>query len=84
MSLDSKANLVALLPLSLSLTFLSSSQAKASYASYYRNSLLYLACINVDRDLSPEERAQRAHDLGVSALLGETIYNFGELVSDPS
>ena len=30
--------------------------------------------------MSPEERLLRAHDLGVSALLGDTIYNFGELV----
>jgi hypothetical protein len=31
--------------------------------------------------MSPEERLSRAHDLGISALLGDTIYNFGELVS---
>lgn len=55
-------------------------QAKAEFADYYKNSLLYLACINLDKDLTPEERTSRAHDLGISALLG-TIYNFGELVS---
>ena len=54
-------------------------QAKAEYADYYKNSLLYLACINVDKDLSADERVERAHDLGLSALLGK-IYNFGELV----
>ena len=32
--------------------------------------------------MSPEERLIRAHDLSVSALLGDTIYNFGELVSE--
>lgn len=57
------------------------SQAKAEYANYYKNSLLYLACVNVDADLTASDRVQRAHDLGVSALLGDTIYNFGELVS---
>ena len=33
--------------------------------------------------MSPEERLIRAHDLSISALLGDTIYNFGELVSEP-
>jgi len=31
--------------------------------------------------MSPEERLQRAHDLSIAALLADTIYNFGELVS---
>lgn len=31
--------------------------------------------------MSAEERLLRAHDLGISAFLGDTIYNFGELVS---
>lgn len=34
--------------------------------------------------MSPEERLIRAHDLSVSAFLGDTIYNFGELVSGPA
>ena len=58
-------------------------KAKAEYAPYYRNSLLYLACVDLEKDMSPEERLIRAHDLSVSALLGDTIYNFGELVSGP-
>lgn len=56
-------------------------QAKAEYAPYYRNSLLYLACVDPATDMSPEERLARAHDLAISAFLGDTIYNFGELVS---
>jgi 26S proteasome regulatory subunit N9 len=55
-------------------------KAKAEYAPYYRNSLLYLACVDIEEDMSAEERLARAHDLGISALLGDTIYNFGELV----
>lgn len=47
---------------------------------YYKNSLLYLACVDPEKDLTPLDRLTRAHDLGVSAMLGETIYNFGELV----
>jgi hypothetical protein len=56
-------------------------QAKAEYAPYYKHSLLYLACVDVATDLTSEERLLRAHDLGISAFLGDTIYNFGELVS---
>ena len=33
--------------------------------------------------MSSEERLLRAHDLGISALLGDTIYNFGELLLHP-
>lgn len=58
-------------------------KARAEYAPYYRNSLLYLACVDHEKDMSPEERLLRAHDLGVSAFLGDTIYNFGELLMHP-
>jgi 26S proteasome regulatory subunit N9 len=33
--------------------------------------------------MTPEERVLRAHDLSISALLAETIYNFGELLMHP-
>ncbi|KAF8305574.1 proteasome 26S subunit [Clavulina sp. PMI_390] len=58
-------------------------KTKADYVKYYKNSLLYLACVDPAEDLTPVERLTRAHDLGVSALLGETIYNFGELLMHP-
>ena len=54
-------------------------KAKAEYAQYYKSALLYLACVSVD-DLSAEEKVGRAYDLSISALLGDMIYNFGELV----
>jgi len=38
------------------------------------------ACVDVETGLSSEERLARAHGLGISALFGDTIYNFGELV----
>ncbi|KAF8508082.1 hypothetical protein JB92DRAFT_3145169 [Gautieria morchelliformis] len=57
--------------------------AKAEYAPYYKHSLLFLACIDIATDLTPEDRLQRAHDLGISAFLGDTIYNFGELLMHP-
>ncbi|KAL1740501.1 hypothetical protein HDZ31DRAFT_47385 [Schizophyllum fasciatum] len=58
-------------------------QRKGEYAPYYKNSLLYLACVDVDKDMSPEERLQRAYHLALSAFLGDTIYNFGELLMHP-
>jgi len=58
-------------------------KAKAEYAPYYRNSLLYLACVDTATDLTEEERLVRAHDLGISAFLGDSIYNFGELLMHP-
>jgi len=59
-------------------------KAKGEYAPYYRHSLLYLACVpNLATDLSAEDRLSRAHDLAISAFLGDTIYNFGELLMHP-
>lgn len=43
---------------------------------------MYLACVNV-ADLSLQEQQERAYNLAVAALLGETIYNFGELLLHP-
>ncbi|KAI0895065.1 hypothetical protein F4806DRAFT_469806 [Annulohypoxylon nitens] len=57
-------------------------QAKADFASYYRNALLYLACIDLS-SLSPDERQARAYDLGIAALVSDSIYNFGELLQHP-
>jgi len=58
-------------------------KAKADYVPYYKNSLLYLACVDVAVDLTSDQRLVRAHDLSIAALLGETIYNFGELLQHP-
>ncbi|CAI2175681.1 5446_t:CDS:2 [Funneliformis geosporum] len=57
-------------------------KAKANFPEFYKNALLYLACINLD-DLTPVEKTNRAYDLAISALMGETIYNFGELLMHP-
>ncbi|EJD43539.1 hypothetical protein AURDEDRAFT_167263 [Auricularia subglabra TFB-10046 SS5] len=56
---------------------------KAHYGAYYKHSLLYLACINPETDMTPDQRVSRAHDLGISALLASNIYNFGELLMHP-
>lgn len=51
----------------------------ASFVSFYKNALLYLACTPLASIPLPEQ-VQLAHDLSLAALLGETIYNFGDLV----
>ncbi|ESZ96775.1 putative proteasome regulatory particle subunit (RpnI) [Sclerotinia borealis F-4128] len=57
-------------------------QSKLEFASYYRNALLYLACIDLN-DLTPSDRKSRAYDLSIAALVSDTIYNFGELLLHP-
>ena len=54
-------------------------KVNAEYGPYYKNALLYLACVDL-RELSSDELVARAHDLAIAALLGDSIYNFGELV----
>jgi 26S proteasome regulatory subunit N9 len=56
--------------------------SKGDYTSYYRNSLLYLACIS-DSDLSSEQQQHRAYNLSIAALVSDEIYNFGELLLHP-
>lgn len=57
-------------------------KAKADYAQFYKNALLYLACVSLD-DLAQGDKVERAHDLSIAALLGDTIFNFGELLMHP-
>lgn len=57
-------------------------KAKAEYTAYYRNALLFLACVQTE-ELPASEAQERAYDLSIAALLGDTIYNFGELLLHP-
>ncbi|EXF77241.1 hypothetical protein COL5a_011870 [Colletotrichum fioriniae] len=57
-------------------------QRKMEFAAYYRNALLYLACIDIN-SLTPQERHRRALHLSIAALVSDTIYNFGELLLHP-
>ena len=50
----------------------------ANYNLFYTNGLLFLSAIEGPMD--PEKRVQFCYDLCVAALLGEKIYNFGELI----
>ena len=58
-------------------------QAKQDFGAYYRNALLYLACIDPQASLSEAEARARAYDLSVAALVSDSIYNFGELLLHP-
>jgi len=51
-------------------------------AEFYRNALLYLSYTAIE-SLSEQERLQMAFDLGISALVGEDIYSFGDLLVHP-
>ncbi|KAL8150510.1 hypothetical protein V2J09_020318 [Rumex salicifolius] len=52
------------------------------FADFYKSSLLYLAYTSVD-SLSDSFKLDLAFDLSLSALLGDNIYNFGELLAHP-
>ena len=58
-------------------------QSKLDYTNYYRNALLFLACLPEPSPLTKEEAQNRAYNLSIAALLGEKIYNFGELLLHP-
>ncbi len=55
---------------------------KEDFNNYYTNSLLYLACITVTEHPLLDQQ-KRAYDLSIAALLGDKIYNFGELLVHP-
>lgn len=57
-------------------------KAKHEFASYYRNALLYLACVD-SSELTPADLETRAYDLSIAALVSDSIYNFGELLLHP-
>lgn len=57
-------------------------KTKALFSAFYRDAFLYLACVNAE-DLTADECKVLAHDLSVAAMLGDTVYNFGELLMHP-
>ncbi|KAJ3356695.1 26S proteasome regulatory subunit [Kappamyces sp. JEL0680] len=57
-------------------------KATLGYPQYYHNALLFLSSVSLD-ELSAQEKQERAFDLSMSALLGEGLYNFGELLMHP-
>lgn len=57
-------------------------QANADFGAYYKNALLYLACIDLS-SLTSADAQSRAYDLSIAALVSDSIYNFGELLLHP-
>ncbi|KAJ3413548.1 26S proteasome regulatory subunit [Chytridiales sp. JEL 0842] len=57
-------------------------KAKAAYPQFYHNALLFLSSVTLE-ELGAAEKVERAYDLALSALLGEGVYNFGELLLHP-
>ncbi|VDM00483.1 unnamed protein product [Schistocephalus solidus] len=50
------------------------------HAEYYREALRFLGCTDM-ADLPIEEKQDWAFSVGLAALLGNGVYNFGELIS---
>jgi 26S proteasome regulatory subunit N9 len=57
-------------------------KAKSDYASFYRSALMYLAYTPAE-ELSRDFAEAVAVDVSLAALLGEDVYNFGELLVHP-
>ncbi|CAN8246005.1 unnamed protein product [Cochlearia groenlandica] len=55
---------------------------RQEFSDFYKSALLYLAYTSVE-ELSESFKLDLAFDLSLSALLGENIYNFGELLAHP-
>lgn len=53
---------------------------QGKHAQFYRASLRYLGCTEIS-ELSKEEQAKHAFFLSLAALLGDKIFNFGELLA---
>ncbi|GMH09170.1 hypothetical protein Nepgr_011010 [Nepenthes gracilis] len=57
-------------------------KSSQEFAEFYKSALLYLAYTSVE-SLSESFKLDLAFDLSLSALLGDNIYNFGELLGHP-
>jgi len=53
---------------------------EGKHREFYATSLKYLGCTDLE-DLSKEEQAKHAFFLALAAILGDKVYNFGELLA---
>jgi len=58
------------------------SKAKGQASLYFKNALVFLGYVDLN-SLSREEKIALSSDLALAALLGEDVYNFGELLQHP-
>jgi len=52
------------------------------HADYYKDALRFLGCTPLE-NIPAGEQGERAFNLGLAAILGESVYNFGELLAHP-
>jgi len=57
-------------------------KAKNAPVEFCKNALLYLACAKLE-DIPLDEQRLLAFDLAIASLIGENVYNFGELLAHP-
>lgn len=57
-------------------------KVQGKHAEYYRSALKFLGCTELT-SLTMNERQVQAFELGLAAILGKGIYNFGELLAHP-
>eukprot|EP00096_Caligus_rogercresseyi_P002289 TRINITY_DN1437_c0_g1_i1.p1 TRINITY_DN1437_c0_g1~~TRINITY_DN1437_c0_g1_i1.p1 ORF type:complete len:429 (-),score=154.21 TRINITY_DN1437_c0_g1_i1:70-1227(-) len=55
---------------------------QGDHEKYYRNALMYLGCTDIGELDLAAQKVQAVH-LSLAAILGEGIYNFGELLAHP-
>jgi len=55
---------------------------KGDAQEHFKNAMLYLTYTTLE-GISRQEQVQLASDVGLAALLGKNIYNFGELLQHP-
>jgi len=53
-----------------------------NHADYYRDALRFLGCMDIS-EMSQQDQADQAFHLGLAAILGKNVYNFGELLAHP-
>ncbi|OWF44717.1 26S proteasome non-ATPase regulatory subunit 13 [Mizuhopecten yessoensis] len=53
-----------------------------NHAEYYKEALRYLGCTTLD-EIPSAEQVERSFNLALAALLGQGVYNFGELLAHP-
>jgi 26S proteasome regulatory subunit N9 len=57
-------------------------KSRQDFAEFYKSALLFLAYTSVET-LTDDFKLDLAFDLSLAALLGDNIYNFGELLAHP-
>jgi len=57
-------------------------KAKNSPVEFCKNALLYLACAKLE-EIPIDHQRILAFDLAIASLVGENVYNFGELLANP-